>query len=1418
MRGSLYLVSPLDPATGSRVTIRAGTAQNSRTLRADGLTWVSAVSRAASISLDFFDVDYKGTVQFGTANFVLNAKRLVPLGFTKEYLASLIWVGAPISIWSGDYDTTAEMTIEFVGLVTAGVIDRSTWLLPLSCQVNKALIDVPLLNVEYGGGGGDDGDPEVRGTLKPAAFGKPFNVPVFFFDQTNWVGQVDGYGNVISIADLYEDAAAFGVANLVGDFATYAALVAANVPEGKWATCLAQGMIRIGADPKGVITCDPVCGYATPGTMMVRWLTAHAGVSAGNYNAQSFTDLDTALTALLGHAPAVSFWTQSQTSVLDRIQAMCAACNASPFQAPDGRITVTRAISAAAPAVTLQRLGGNPLVTGWRSLDTPEPWWRLKAEAAKTWRVHSLNEIDYEDDLVDMGDYSNTEEYRQGQIVRQPSDGIRYLYINAAPSTGHAPPNALYWDVYEDAVDATTVRYSNGVPVDALRPAEAGADTTGSHTAAAIVSQGALATSNQVNFGSSGRVYRDDGTTRVTDLIAVTALGTAAAIMSQGALATANTASWTTQVSSRPAELTDGRVAAGLDSFGDLARNISTTRRDLSNLLGRTGGGLFSGELAADVTSTHTAASITGQGALATVNSASWTTQVSGRPAELTDGRVAAGLDSLGDLARNITTTRRDASNLLGRAGGGSFTGELAADVTSTHTASAITGQGALATVNQVNLGASGRVYRDDGVTRLTDLLAITSLGTAAAITGQGALATLNAVAPSQMPMIEGANLALDSIFANGLTNGDPWNGQGLSGGTTPTLVVLPDADAAALAAPAAAKVDSAGAAASGRSRIRYNGALPAVGGSTFRMRSQMRFKAGFNGKVTCQFDCYDDTGTFLSGRSFNGPDYTSVAIGADTNLEVSGIIPALPAGAVTIRPFWQIQWGAGAPAGAALMAFPEIRKTQRFGDTVTREDGSTVVTDVLAITGLGTAASIAGQGSLATLNSAAWATQISGRPTELTDGRLAAGFDASGDLARNITTTRRDSSNLLGRTGGGLFSGELAADVTSTHTAAAITSQGALATLNQVNWGSSGRVYRDDGTTRVTDSLAITSLGTASAIASQGALATKNTANMDSDVVDGSTYARIKASELTTGLHKLTQAGSGARVGDQRNLPAISAMNLRYKVTKTSDGSTTNLLSYSSTAGSPATATITIVAVTIRIGSVSVAYNSMTTSSFTGTGGTTVTKHVYVDDAAYAGGTPAGGLQHVTDSTTSTTLFQADGRVYLGTIDVLFATSGTGGGTGGSGGSGTCLAEGQWALTTRGWVLAERVIPGKDWLRVLSLDGERYEWVLCDSNSAGWERCWRIRGVESGIEVIVSETSPITVLRPGGLDVVMLDEVNGLPLPFYQDGPSPKTWWEEVELAPAGLRRVRKIRCDGRTYIGGSVAGRGIATHNPKP
>ncbi len=74
-------------------------------------------------------------------------------------------------------------------------------------------------------------------------------------------------------------------------------------------------------------------------------------------------------------------------------------------------------------------------------------------------------------------------------------------------------------------------------------------------------------------------------------------------------------------------------------------------------------------------------------------------------------------------------------------------------------------------------------------------------------------------------------------------------------------------------------------------------------------------------------------------------------------------------------------------------------------------------------------------------VSAASWTTTVTNRPTELTDGRIGTGLNASGVLQTAIPSALADTSNILRRTGGGVFTGSLAATQNT----------GALADLNTV-------------------------------------------------------------------------------------------------------------------------------------------------------------------------------------------------------------------------------------------------------------------------------------------------------------------------------------------------------------------------------
>ena len=132
---------------------------------------------------------------------------------------------------------------------------------------------------------------------------------------------------------------------------------------------------------------------------------------------------------------------------------------------------------------------------------------------------------------------------------------------------------------------------------------------------------------------------------------------------------------------------------------------------------------------------------------------------------------------------------------------------------------------------------------------------------------------------------------------------------------------------------------------------------------------------------------------------------------------------------------------------------------TATLGSNVYAEDGTTLLGNADLITSQGQAQTIAGQGDLALADNVGWGSDITGRPGELTDGRVAAGLDSSGNVLR------RDQSNLLGRSGGGLYTGDLAATL--------------------------GAAWNGNISGQPSDASVITSLGQAQTIAGQGDFAT---------------------------------------------------------------------------------------------------------------------------------------------------------------------------------------------------------------------------------------------------------------------------------------------------------------------------------------
>lgn len=299
--------------------------------------------------------------------------------------------------------------------------------------------------------------------------------------------------------------------------------------------------------------------------------------------------------------------------------------------------------------------------------------------------------------------------------------------------------------------------------------------------------------------------------------------------------------------------------------------------------------------------------------------------------------------------------------------------------------------------------------------------------------------------------------------------------------------------------------------------------------------------------------------------------------------------------------------------------------------------------------------------------------------------------------------------------------------------------------------------------------------------------------------VPDTASYARVATGELTGGLVKLGVAGSGKRLGDLRNSPALLSSGNRYiyNQTPTYSAPTTN----TSNVG---TSTITLAAGTLTIGSASVNYPTMSVG-VSGTGSTTYTYNLYGDDPAYSGSTT------LVATTGSVAVSAADGRIYFGQCTITYPASGAtapaGSGTGG-GGTIACVVL-ETYLPRNG--IAGDVTAGD---RLLIGNALTFEERLGLVSNARRELVECVRfSTASGIALECSTTAPIAV--EGG-ECVNAPDLLGRRIPVRDFG----EWRieEVVSVEVIGLRWVMHITCEDDTFLAGRAEGRYVLHHNVKP
>lgn len=459
-------VTPRWPAASD--PILACSAADRRAQTWDTKKWAAAVFDPGSLAVVLFNGDIGSEVQSSTAPVVLSEKHLLKLYPDAK---TVRWEGASFRMWAGDFTTPAGVgsypyanTVELVSKGKVSRFEKDGGAIKLSLDPAGEAGETNVLSLEYAGTGGAEGGPDLKGKLKPWLFGHAMSVEPVLINEDDSVYQFSAYGAIQAVDALYERGADFGAPT--ANYANYAALVAATIPAGRWATCLAEGLIRLGAPQYGVITGDVRGDYAGsvqrrhPGAILQR-IATYRGIAADAVDSASLAALD-AYAATLPAGGFINLKLDEQTTFLDLARRLASGFNAQAGFNLLGELIVTR-VGIGTPEFTLHSQGKRlPLVNSFTEGDTPPPFKRIRMSGNISWRVHDLsNDIAFYATPLERGIYDPVEMYREGNIV-SIADGSRWIYSNPVPSVGNMPSDAsLFWSRLSSAV--TSVPGADGV-------------------------------------------------------------------------------------------------------------------------------------------------------------------------------------------------------------------------------------------------------------------------------------------------------------------------------------------------------------------------------------------------------------------------------------------------------------------------------------------------------------------------------------------------------------------------------------------------------------------------------------------------------------------------------------------------------------------------------------------------------------------------------------------------------------------------------------------------------------------------------------------------------------------------------------------------------------------------------------------
>lgn len=375
-------VQPLDPVLETRIMLRFTDSDDAAATVLNGEAAWPGIVQDLALSREGWNGDWRNNVAVPQAavDVALNALRAAD-PVSPRYR----WSGAPFRVYR---DAGAGYELLFNGLVKEAGIESNS--LKVTSEIDAEPFEEDVLNKKFDGRLGEGGFEALKDVPMPALFGYCLNVEPMMINVVDYIYRLHAYGSIEGVVKVFERGIDFGVG--VGDFADYAALLAALVPEGRWATCNALGYLRMGAPPAGIITADVkgdnVGGFHQTTAAIVARLCEIASIDPGRLDAAS-------MAAFAADVPyPVNLYMTQQEKVVDTIRRIVLPCNAQVSFSWLGQLQVSRFNTIPPSTMELSAQGrALPPVLNSNELSVAAPVWSMKMNYARAWRPLSKDEI-----------------------------------------------------------------------------------------------------------------------------------------------------------------------------------------------------------------------------------------------------------------------------------------------------------------------------------------------------------------------------------------------------------------------------------------------------------------------------------------------------------------------------------------------------------------------------------------------------------------------------------------------------------------------------------------------------------------------------------------------------------------------------------------------------------------------------------------------------------------------------------------------------------------------------------------------------------------------------------------------------------------------------------------------------------------